>query len=197
MHNKFLVFCRHTDGDLAPYAVWTGSANFTRNSRASFENAVLIRDPAIAGAYFKEWMQIVKFSEAPDRQAPEPRYGFRIDRSGTTWPAQSRNISYLGEAIYRVDNLVNRFLLDLIHDDIPPELYDDLQAECEPIMARVRSLAEALSADLDTRFVPDSELEFRLGEIKGLLKSFSDVDLVAEIEECLGGITSDLDEWEE
>jgi hypothetical protein len=197
MHNKFLVFCRLTEDKLSPYAVWTGSANFTHNARYSFENAVFIRDHSISIAYFNEWRQIVKFSERGDCLASVPTSDFREDCSGMTWPVQSRTISYLGEVVYRTDNLVDRFLVGLIHDDISPEVHDELCAECRPIMAKVRRLADALRADLDVRFVSDDERERRLNEIVRLLKSISDVELVAEIEECLAGITDDLEQWGE
>jgi hypothetical protein len=78
MHNKFLVFCRvrpwgsdQDDGDqIVPYAVWTGSFNFTRNAVLSLENAVLITIPAIVQAYFQEWAQIEAFSEPLDWSYP-------------------------------------------------------------------------------------------------------------------------------
>lgn len=75
-HHKFVVFCR--DG-FTPYAVWTGSFNFTRNAGRSFENAVVINDPVIAQAYLKEWAQLLAISEPLDWQsewvAPQWRIG--------------------------------------------------------------------------------------------------------------------------
>jgi len=52
MHNKFLVFL---SSELRPYAVWTGSFNFSANASRSLENAVYIEDAAIAGAYLQAW----------------------------------------------------------------------------------------------------------------------------------------------
>lgn len=42
-------------GRIVPYAVWTGSFNFTKNACASFENAVVLREPAIVKAFFEEY----------------------------------------------------------------------------------------------------------------------------------------------
>lgn len=100
MHNKFMVFCRanvvyheETDMDLVrwwengqilrvdytPYAVWTGSFNFSENATKSFENAVVIEDEKIAEAYCEEWSQIAALSEPLDWEsewiAPEWRIG--------------------------------------------------------------------------------------------------------------------------
>lgn len=59
MHNKFLVFCKRDK----PYAVWTGSFNFTKCSTMSMENAVYIEDMAIAKRYYDEWFRIFMLSE--------------------------------------------------------------------------------------------------------------------------------------
>lgn len=88
MHHKFIVFCRpdvETDEEgckhryLDPYAVWTGSFNFTENAGRSLENALYITDPAVAKAYFDEWMRIESLSEPLDWEsewvAPEWRIG--------------------------------------------------------------------------------------------------------------------------
>src|SRR5262249_12335063 len=74
MHNKFVVFCKpqffeqesRPSFEPRPYAVWTGSFNFTRNAIQSLENAVYIADPRIAEAYYKEWEQIEAVSEQLD-----------------------------------------------------------------------------------------------------------------------------------
>lgn len=70
MHNKFMVFCRFKPRDedygedyFEPYAVWTGSFNFSENAARSFENAVVIEDAVIAEAYLEEYSQIAAFSE--------------------------------------------------------------------------------------------------------------------------------------
>jgi hypothetical protein len=94
MHHKFLVFTKegppreedHYDGEDCgrpgrpmPYAVWTGSFNFTYNSTQSFENAVYINDDCIASSYFDEYQQILALSEPLDWEsdwcAPEWRIG--------------------------------------------------------------------------------------------------------------------------
>lgn len=86
MHNKFAVF-GHISKDsedecvecLMPWTVWTGSFNFTLNGGESLENAVIIKAPEIAHAYFNEWQQIVALSEPLDWDsewiAPEWRIG--------------------------------------------------------------------------------------------------------------------------
>ena len=80
MHNKFLVFCQprrispEENGDDGcfgifqprPYAVWTGSFNFTRNAGMSLENALYLTDHQIVQAYFREWEQIEAISEPLD-----------------------------------------------------------------------------------------------------------------------------------
>lgn len=77
MHNKFIVLCHHEteehdddDDDLdyqrmvvKPYALWTGSFNFTINGGNSLENAVLIYDERIAQVAFHEYEQIMLLSE--------------------------------------------------------------------------------------------------------------------------------------
>lgn len=90
MHNKFLVLCSYTfegffneelccyldkDGmptcpKVSPYAVWTGSFNFTKNAGFSLENAVVLKDEAICTAYFNEWQQIEGLSEPLDWETP-------------------------------------------------------------------------------------------------------------------------------
>ena len=87
-HHKFAVFCRVVYGEEdefgipskpEPYAAWTGSFNFTKNSGSSLENAVLIRDLAVASAYYHEWAQVVAVSEPLDWESdwvePEWRIG--------------------------------------------------------------------------------------------------------------------------
>jgi hypothetical protein len=92
MHNKFLVFCRphnYTPDEIKergwgsfdpkPYAVWTGSFNFTRNAGMSLENALFLTDPKLVRAYYDEWEQIVAISEPLDWEKdwaePEWRIG--------------------------------------------------------------------------------------------------------------------------
>lgn len=87
MHNKFMVFAKllpdetRDDGvmKIEPYAVWTGSFNMTEHSVMSLENAVLMRNPAIVGAYYKEFQLIAAMSEPLDWEShwvqPEWRIG--------------------------------------------------------------------------------------------------------------------------
>lgn len=87
MHHKFAVFCQILDHPkyvfndegwaapnnvdgwgryIKPYAVWTGSFNWTWNGSQSLENAVILRDPKIASAYAEEWAQVLALSEPLD-----------------------------------------------------------------------------------------------------------------------------------
>lgn len=54
MHNKFIVLLR---GE-RPYAVLTGSYNFTAHSRVNLENLVHIESLEVARAYYREAMAI-------------------------------------------------------------------------------------------------------------------------------------------
>ena len=102
-HHKFVLFCKaeercqcnecqeqlhiemelleeepHDRMHIHPYAVWTGSFNFTRNATMSFENAVVLYDPNIVHAYYHEYGQIVFLSESLDwtKSWMNPNYHF-------------------------------------------------------------------------------------------------------------------------
>jgi phosphatidylserine/phosphatidylglycerophosphate/cardiolipin synthase-like enzyme len=86
MHNKFLVFTKVLQSDdeygpekIEPYAVWTGSFNFTKNATKSLENALFITDRVIVEAFFNEYGQIAAMSEpldwTSDWAEPEWRIG--------------------------------------------------------------------------------------------------------------------------
>lgn len=78
MHHKFLVFCKRAATPRrpvyseeatswpVPYAVWTGSFNFTQNGSHSLENAVFIRDQSVAERYYQEWQNVAWLSESLD-----------------------------------------------------------------------------------------------------------------------------------
>ena len=78
MHNKFILFCKFKDeiyvNDsfkfnytiIVPYAVWTGSFNFTDNSTRSFENCIVSFDKKIVDRYEKEFYHIFLLSEELD-----------------------------------------------------------------------------------------------------------------------------------
>ena len=51
---------------MEPYAVWTGSYNFTKNAEFSLENAVYIKNSKLACQYFSQWGQIASLSEPLD-----------------------------------------------------------------------------------------------------------------------------------
>lgn len=80
MHHKFLVRCDVDGSVLRPTAVWTGSMNFSFNGAdKSLENAVIITDPIIAGAYLGEFESTLCLSkpvkwadliETPKRKTP-------------------------------------------------------------------------------------------------------------------------------
>ena len=73
MHHKFIVLgdrgCEfYPDHDceiwsFVPKVVWTGSFNFTNNAARSLENAVIIRDQEIAGAFMSEFSAVLGISE--------------------------------------------------------------------------------------------------------------------------------------
>lgn len=76
MHHKFLVFCKQelpsfpsSTGGLGstswpePYAVWTGSFNFTANGCKSLENAIFIKDNHVARSFYQEWQYVAWLSE--------------------------------------------------------------------------------------------------------------------------------------
>lgn len=84
MHNKFLVFAKveklgNKKPTIAPYSVWTGSFNLTKNATNSLENALYITVPEIVNSYFNEYSQIFAMSEPLDWEsewvAPEFRIG--------------------------------------------------------------------------------------------------------------------------
>ena len=87
MHNKFLAFCDIINEELdsyslyevRPHTVWTGSFNLTKNATNSLENALVLTNPGIVRAYFREWGQVLALSETLDWQTewcePEWRIG--------------------------------------------------------------------------------------------------------------------------
>jgi len=90
MHNKFIVFGKLTQGteisnygyaekEFKPYAVWTGSFNFTHNSTNSLENGIYINSKEIASKYVNVWTRILVVSEQLDWTAvwcePDLRFG--------------------------------------------------------------------------------------------------------------------------
>ena len=86
MHNKVLTFAKlflepapgqeneeDPDGKIRwePVMVWTGSFNLSRSASRSRENAVIIRDPKIASAYFRECLDLLALSERLDWESEE------------------------------------------------------------------------------------------------------------------------------
>lgn len=65
-HDELNQYESEFESQLEPYAVWTGSYNFTWNAEHSFENAVMIRDKKIAEAFANEYAQILALSEPLD-----------------------------------------------------------------------------------------------------------------------------------
>lgn len=82
MHHKFIVLCREIavkDNEYmnyAPYEVWTGSFNFTKNAGSSFENAVVLREATLAKAFLGEYAQVAALSEQLDWESEwiEPQW---------------------------------------------------------------------------------------------------------------------------
>jgi hypothetical protein len=87
MHHKFALFCKGHMPEMSrdewipytPYALWTGSFNWSQNSSNSLENAVLLTDPSIVAAYYSEFQQVLALSEPlnwfSDYVEPEWRIG--------------------------------------------------------------------------------------------------------------------------
>ena len=102
-HHKFVLFCKAEEHcqcnkcqeqlqmemevfelksrdimHISPYAVWTGSFNFTRNATMSFENAVVLYDAKLVEAYYQEYGEILFLSEPLDWTKPwmNPRHYF-------------------------------------------------------------------------------------------------------------------------
>jgi len=88
MHHKFCVFLRSVksfdynyqgEGSLfEPYAVWTGSYNWTATATRSLENAVILADPASVAAFYAEWAQVFALSEPLDWDSAYVEPEFRI-----------------------------------------------------------------------------------------------------------------------
>ena len=61
-HNKFVVIC---DPDKQPQAVWTGSTNWTKTGLCTqANNALLIRNPALAQFYLEQWKTLAGDGDA-------------------------------------------------------------------------------------------------------------------------------------
>ncbi|HYX04989.1 MAG TPA: phospholipase D-like domain-containing protein, partial [Reyranella sp.] len=61
-HNKFLVIC---DSHMTPQAVWTGSTNWTKSGLCTqSNNAVLVRNPALAQDYLQQWHTLADSGDA-------------------------------------------------------------------------------------------------------------------------------------
>jgi hypothetical protein len=76
-HHKFVLFCDYEDDEdgqcdshIRPYAVWTGSYNFTKTAGESFENALVLREEEIIQAYYHEYSQIAALSEPLNWETP-------------------------------------------------------------------------------------------------------------------------------
>jgi hypothetical protein len=78
MHHKFLVFSKKENEKFIPYAIWTGSFNFTHTGNKSFENGLYITSEKIANSYFREWGQILALSEKLnwDHEYCEPEWKY-------------------------------------------------------------------------------------------------------------------------
>lgn len=71
LHHKFVIFMRYCPGNnensqLEPFAVWNGSFNFSSNAEKSLENAMILEDECISQEFYKEWIQLQKFTEPLD-----------------------------------------------------------------------------------------------------------------------------------
>jgi len=75
MHNKFIIAARLKDEQLTPYAVWTGSFNFSQIATTSLENAVIIESAKAARAYLAEWVRLLAMAEPLNWKNPNPQVG--------------------------------------------------------------------------------------------------------------------------
>jgi len=75
MHNKFIIAARLKDEKLTPYAVWTGSFNFSQIATTSLENAVIIESSKAARAYLAEWVRLLAMAEPLNWRNPDPQVG--------------------------------------------------------------------------------------------------------------------------
>lgn len=90
MHHKFIVAGR-SDGDRwVPEAVWTGSFNFSANAGDSFENAVVIADPAVAEAFLNEFCRVSALSEPLDWTSRLAKPEYRKAPAGAAKPAAAK-----------------------------------------------------------------------------------------------------------
>jgi len=105
MHHKFLVLCKLRELNMydidkglgewgwcnakniddlkkikvvEPYAVWTGSFNFTNNGMNSLENAIVMYNEKIANAYYQQWMKLMTISEPLDWDTPWSTPVYRV-----------------------------------------------------------------------------------------------------------------------
>jgi hypothetical protein len=84
MHHKFLIRIAPPDAGVTDYeplkaeSVWTGSFNFSLNASRSFENAVIIEDDYVAGAYLDEFARVAALSEPLDWQSSWVQPQWRI-----------------------------------------------------------------------------------------------------------------------
>ncbi|SCM79708.1 conserved hypothetical protein [uncultured Pleomorphomonas sp.] len=83
-HNKFLVLC---DADKKPLAVWTGSTNWTKTGLCTqANNAVLIRNPALARFYLDQWQALADAGDAtPNGLATANGTPRKADKRTTLW----------------------------------------------------------------------------------------------------------------
>lgn len=95
MHHKFLVFYRAIGGDaekpsyLKPCAVWTGSANFSKNMNQCIENAVFLESEQAAAVYHREFCTIYGYSSPLDWTTREANTSYVFD-----WAAHCQYSQY-------------------------------------------------------------------------------------------------------
>ena len=63
LHHKMMIFCRYDENsNVKPYAVWTGSANFTIQSRYNQENCVFIQQEELALNCYNNFWYLFEFN---------------------------------------------------------------------------------------------------------------------------------------
>ena len=90
MHHKFAV---GLDADKeTPLWVLTGSYNPTEHARGSLENVLLVRAPALARVYLREYMRLFRVSRHVAAPRPRPRPRARATRARPRAPPDAQAI---------------------------------------------------------------------------------------------------------
>ena len=131
-HNKFMVFC---DAAGEPAMVWTGSTNCTTTGLCTqSNNGILIKDPAVAGAFLQEWNRLKAAGNAypPELAAANSaRQDFQVPPDGpdsnkvTTWFAPTAH----GEDMVDARTLINQAKDGILFLNFNPGIFEQDPAQ--------------------------------------------------------------------